>query len=380
MNKLNWSNKDKSWTFDLTKDGTESKTLTSRFVFFGTGYYNYDEPLKADIPGIKDFKGTVIHPQFWPEDLDYTDKRVAIIGSGATAITLLPVVAEKAAHVTMLQRSPSYVLSVPGVGLMEKILRWVLPAMIAHRIIRFRWTLLSFILVTLCQRFPNVSRRIILLQSKLQLPKDVPLDPNFIPNYNPWQQRMCLCPDGDFYKGLNTGKCSVVTGTIAKVGPKSIRLNDGQEVHPDIIVTATGLKLQVLGGINVSVDNKAYVIPDHYAWKGCMLEGLPNAALAFGYVDASWTLGADATSQLVTRILKQMSKEKVKVIMPKRSEEEIQNMKESPFMKLNSTYVNKGKAILPKTGNRPQWEPRSYYWKDIMTAWYGDIKTDMLWT
>lgn len=380
VDKINWSSKAQSWTFNVTVNGTTESKLRSRFVFLGTGYYNYDEPLDTQIPGIDKFKGQVVHPQFWPTDLDYTDKNVVIIGSGATAITLLPNIANKAAHATMLQRSPSYVISVPSEDPLDKITRFLLPGSISKRLIRFKWIFSAFLLTTFCKWFPTLAKRVILRRTSRALPKEVPLDPHFIPKYNPWEQRMCLCPGNDFFKSLNTGKASVATGVIDKVSGKTIRLKSGQELHPDIIVTATGLKLHLAGGIKTFVDGKQVSIPDNYAWKGAMLENLPNLVVSLGYVDASWTLGADATAQLATRLLSEMSKGGYSSITPQLSDDEKSSMKELPFMSLNSTYVKKGGYLFPKVGTSPQWQPRSYYWKDMTHAWWGDIRNGLLWT
>lgn len=375
---MDWSSKDKRWTLDVTRDEKTQVDITANFIFFGTGYYNYEEPLETIIPGIEKFGGQVIHPQFWPEDLDYEGKNVVVIGSGATAVTLLPSMGEKAAHVTMLQRSPSYVLSIPATDPFDRLVRFLLPGMIAHTIIRAKWTLQAFLFITFCRRLPSIARWILLHRTARELPKDVAMDPNFIPSYNPWQQRMCLCPDADFYKCLQTGKCSIVTDTIKTMTKKSIKLNSGKELQPDIIITATGLKLRALGGINVSVDSENYVIGDHFAWKGCMLEGLPNAALAFGYTDASWTLGADATAQLVSRMLNKMAENNIRVVTPERTVEEVKNMPSHPFLNLNSTYVKKGGSGLPKAGTN-QWAARSFWYKDIFGAWYGDITSNINW-
>ena len=212
-----------------------------------------------------------------------------------------------------------------------------------------------------------------------QLPEGMSLDPDFIPSYSPWQQRMCVCPDGDFYKCLRDGTGTIKTGVIETITPSTIRLKSGDELHPDIIVTATGLKLRVRGGIDLSVDGEAYSVADHFAWKGAMLEGLPNVVLALGYVDASWTLGADATAQLACRFLHQMELEGVNLIVPRRSVKEKQCMKEVPFLSLSSTYVRQGSSGLPKAGDKSQWLPRSYYWKDIFTACWGDIQKGIEW-
>ncbi|TWU77428.1 hypothetical protein ED733_006581 [Metarhizium rileyi] len=376
---MSWSSASSSWTLDLVANGTDKTKLRSRFIFLGTGYYNYKEPLETQIPGLENFAGTVVHPQFWPSDLDYTNKNVVVIGSGATAVTLLPSMCEKAAHTTMLQRSPTYILALPEKDPLDRALRFLLPHRLAMRIVRFKWILSAFFLTTFCKWFPRLARALILKRTSRELPPDIKMDPHFKPRYNPWEQRMCLCPGGDFFKCLKTGKASVETGVIDTVTAKSIRLKSGQELHPDIIVTATGLKLHLAGGIEARVDGKPVNLADSYAWKGCMFENLPNLAMSFGYVDASWTLGADATAQLVCRMLSKSVREGYSVILPSLSDEEKSRMRELPFMSLNSTYVEKARAFLPKVGNSPQWMPRSYYWKDITNAWWGNIDGGIRW-
>lgn len=379
VNAANWSSDDKAWTIDVTANSSTQKTFRGRWLQLCTGYYDYETPLKASIPGIEHFEGEVVHPQFWNKDLNYKDKNVVILGSGATAVTLLPVLAKDTSHVTMLQRSPSYLMSQPTEDNMEKFFRAYLPASLAYRLIRFKWILLPFLLTSFCKYFPAAARKMVTGAAAKQLPVDIPINPHFSPKYNVFQQRLCFCPDGDFYACLRDGTGSVETGTIDTVTENSIKLHSGRELHPDIIVTATGLKLQVAGGMKLSVDGSPYEVGEKYIWKGVMLEDLPNAAMTIGYVDASWTLGADATAQMVCRILKRMTKEGVAEVVPRCSEDQKEIMEERPVLNLNSTYVKAGESVLPKAGDRGQWKPRSYYWEDIFMAWYGDIKSSMDW-
>ncbi|KAG6286313.1 hypothetical protein E4U46_005034 [Claviceps purpurea] len=380
VNSVDWSSESSTWKFDITANASDPVSLQSRFVFLGTGYYDYNEPLKAHIPGIDDFEGTVIHPQFWPKDLDYTNKDVVIIGSGATAVTLVPSMADKAAHTTMLQRSPTYILALPESDPLDTAFRFLLPGSLAKQLIRFKWILSGFLLTTFSKWFPRLARSIILRWTAQELPKGVKMDPHFTPKYNPWEQRMCLCPAGDFFKTLRTGKASVETGLIEKVTAKTIRLKSGREMHPDIIVTATGLKVHLAGGIKVSVDGQAISLSECFLWKGCMLENVPNLFMAMGYVDASWTLGADATAQLVCRILNRFTSGGFSQIVPRLTGDEKQNMTELPFMSLKSTYIQKGKSVFPRVGNSKQWLPRSYYWKDIYNARRGDVESGLVWS
>ncbi|KAB8264090.1 hypothetical protein BDV32DRAFT_160951 [Aspergillus pseudonomiae] len=380
VERMEWSTCRKAWTVHVSADDAATVTLRTRFIMMATGYYDYHEPLQTDIPGIKRFQGPVLHPQFWPSDLDYTSKDIVIIGSGATAITLLPSLAEKASSVTMLQRSPSYVLSVSREDTIEKLIRWFCSAHLAASLIRFKWIIVPLVLVNFCRWFPRLAKWICLDITRRELPQEVPLDPHFTPRYNPWEQRMCMCPDGDFFECLRNGSGSVATGVIESVTERGIQLQSGAELKADIIVTATGLKMNIAGGIQIMVDGVPFAVPDHYMWKCSMVDRLPNVVFALGYVDASWTLGADATAQLSCRILTQMREEGLSIVSPCCSEEEQNEMQELPFLNLNATYVRKGRSAFPKVGDRPQWAPRSYYWKDLVRAWWGDIRTGLEWS
>lgn len=381
VNDAHYTSKDKTWTLQATVNGKQKKTYKTRFILMCTGYYDYDVPLQASIPGIENFKGQVIHPQFWPEDLDYANKDVVVIGSGATAITVLPVMAETAKRVTMLQRSPGYVMSIPSEDGYERFFRkWFKWApSLSHFMIRLKWILSPLLLTSFSAKYPERMRQLMYKLTQKQLPSSIPRDPHFTPKYYPWEQRMCMCPDGDFFKSLREGKSSIETGTIQTVTQDTIKLESGKELHPDIIVTATGLKLRFAGGMNITVDGMNYEPSEKFVWKGVMLEDLPNAAFVVGYVDASWTLGADATAQTMTRMFNQMKKEGVVEVTPHRNEKERREMKETNLLRLNSTYVTKGKSVLPKGGDSGQWVPRSNYIRDIFMAWFGDIKTGTEW-
>ncbi|KAL4890016.1 hypothetical protein BDV59DRAFT_209959 [Aspergillus ambiguus] len=381
VDRVDWSTHQKLWSLHASTDSfTGTVMLQARFVMMGTGYYDYHQPLKTEIPGIEQFQGTVIHPQFWPSDVDYTNKNVVIIGSGATAITLLPSLANKASNVTMLQRSPSYVMSVAKEDAVEWFIRWICCERLAAMLVRFKWILLPLALVSFCRQFPNIARRLCLRITREELPEQIPLDPHFTPSYNPWEQRMCMCPDGDFFKCLRNGTAGVVTDYIEAVTPKSIQLRSGNELHPDIIVTATGLKIRIAGGIKITVDGSPFSIQDHFMWKCTMVDGLPNVVFALGYVDASWTLGADATAQLACRILTQMKREGFSMVAPRCSDKDGNRMTEKSFLNLNATYVKRGISAFPKVGDQAPWEPRSFYWKDLIKAWWGDIRTGMEWS
>jgi cation diffusion facilitator CzcD-associated flavoprotein CzcO len=369
-----WSSEQQNWTLAV-EAGSEKKLYTARFIILSTGYYDYDEPLNATIPGINKFQGQVIHPQFWPEDLDYAGKNVVIIGSGATAITLLPNLAEKARKVTMLQRSPSYIIALPAVDRTGNFMRKWLPSWIAHTLMRWNFLVLPFLFFKFCRAFPNAGRKVIQVNTKRHLPPSMPHDPNFKPAYNPWEQRLCVCPDGDFFKALQNGNSDIVTDTIKTVTASGIETASGKTIDTDIIVTATGLKIQLAGGSRISVDRKPIDVSTKFMWKGVMLQDVPNAAFVIGYTNASWTLGADATAQTVCRLLKHMDSHNASSAVPRVPSG--QKIKPTPVLNLNSTYIEKSKGQLPKAGDVGPWQPRANYLADYWTSNYGNVTTDL---
>ncbi|KFY49722.1 hypothetical protein V495_00481 [Pseudogymnoascus sp. VKM F-4514 (FW-929)] len=373
----NWSSDDQEWSLDVdTDDGTNS--ITARFLILSTGYYDYNEPLNTTIPGLHDFKGQIVHPQSWPEDLDYTGKKVIIIGSGATAITLLPVLAEKATRVTMLQRSPTYLLSLPRVDPIGKLLHMLLPKSLAYKLVRLQFLIIPFLFYQFCRVCPSIARFLLRKIAERQLPKNVPHDPNFNPTYNPWEQRLCVCPNGDFYEALRAGTSDVVTDKIKKVEETGIITESGKTLDADIIVTATGLKLQLAGGAKITVDSKSVIQSEKYIWNGQMIQDVPNAVIVIGYTNASWTLGSDSTAINVCRLLKHMDENSMAYATPRVPEGS--NMVSRPMMDLSSTYVKKAKSTLPLAGNKGPWKPRVNYIIDRWTANYGSLTTDMEFT
>jgi len=374
-----YSSSENSWTLNVNAQD-KSFNIKARFLQLCTGYYDYEVPLQTTIPGIDDFGGTVVHPQFWPEDLDYSNKNIAIIGSGATAVTILPVLAETASQVTMVQRSPGYVISALTEDATEKFMRrwfswW--PAL-QHFVIRAKYILMSLFFMNILARYPDKAKAGILKRIAASLPDSVPIDPHFTPRYFPGQQRMCLSPNGDFYEAFKTGKANVETGEIETVTKDGIKLASGKTLHPDIIVTATGLKLIFASGIKFTVDSVSVDVSKKYIWRGVMLEDLPNAATSMGYTNASWTLGADASAQMTCRIIKRMQRDRVARVVPKMTELERSTMKPGAS-RMTSTYLKLGGKAMPKAGNSGPWLPRSHYLKDIWAAWYGDIHTNLEW-
>ncbi|KAJ5266513.1 hypothetical protein N7478_009321 [Penicillium angulare] len=381
LTSADWSSAENTWKLNIEHNG-HSKTVTARFILFGSGYYNYNEPMETKIPGLENFQGKVVHPQFWPEDLDYANKKVVIIGSGATAITLLPNLAKTAERVTMLQRSPSYILPLPNNSNSLLLwwlvpLSWILSKKTIARIQRMAWILIARTFFLLCNKFPKISAWILRLRSSFYLPKHIPIDPHFKPRYNPWEQRICVSPDGDFYRCLRQGKADIRTDTIKTVTKKGININSGETLEADIIITATGLKLLIAGGAVLRVDGKQIEIGKKYLWNGVMLEDLPNASFIIGYTNASWTLGSDATAQFVCRLLKSLEKRKLVAATPRMKPELAKQIKNLPLLNLNSTYVTTAESAIPLAADRGPWQPRDHYLKDIKFATKGNLDDGM---
>ena len=370
----NWSSDEQQWTLEIDSDDGP-KTYTARLVVFSTGYYSYEEPLKATIPGIDNFKGRTVHPQFWPEDLDYTGKKIVVIGSGATAITLVPALAKKASKVTMLQRSPTYIISQPAVDGFGRLAQMLLPKWLAFKLVRWKFLVVPFLFYQFCRAYPRAARRFLKQRAVRQLPKNVPHDPNFRPCYNPWEQRLCACPDGDFFKALRDGTADVVTDKIKTVTATGIETESGKTLDTDIIVTATGLKMQVVGGVPITIDSKPLVPADKFVWRSMMLQDVPNAALVVGYSNASWTLGSDSTALQVSRLLKYMDAHGMAYAIPRVPEG--QKMESSPIINLSSTYIEKARGLLPRAGDTGPWKPRLNYLADQWQASYGSVTTDI---
>ncbi|KAM5350077.1 hypothetical protein ACJ41O_006582 [Fusarium nematophilum] len=370
-----WSSQLSRWVLEVEVTGAAVQVFEARFIILGTGYYDYDQPLPAHIPGIENFAGTVIHPQFWPRDFDHADKDIVIIGSGATAITLLPSLATKASHTTMLQRSPTYIAPVPLVDGTAKLERALLPACLASRVTRLRRFIRHVGFYWYCIFFPNAARRLLRKVTVKLLPPTTPVDPHFTPRYNPMQQRLCASPDGDFFASIRSGRASVVTDTIEAVTKDEIQLSSGGKLHPDVIITATGLKLRMGGGISIHVDEEAVEIGEKFAWKGFMLQDVPNLAFVSGYYNAAWTLGAEVTGLSIVRLLRQMKSRGISTAVPRLRPSEL-NMVPESFFKLSSTYIKDADKVTPK-GGTGQWAHRRNYLVDISRACWGDLSSGL---
>ena len=365
-----WNSDRQRWALTIDKEG-ETQVFTAKFLIMSTGYFDYDEPMKAVIPGIENFKGKLVHTQFWPQDLDYTNKNVVIIGSGATAITLLPAMAEKVSSITMLQRSPTYIISRTRIDSHATILQKYLPIWLSGQIIRFKYIVLSLIMVYLCVLFPTWMRKLLRHHNERLLPKHIAHNPHFTPLYNPWEQRMCVCPDNDFFDALYSGKAHVVTDSIEAVMENGIRTKHGTLLDADIIITATGLKLQLFGGARILIDGKTIDMSKKFFWRSSFVQDIPNAVVVIGSMHTSWTLGADITASQVCRILKNMETNRLSSVVPKVS----QGVKLEPIKvpESASTYLKRGITDLPKTGDKGPWMGRMGYISDRWSTDYGSF-------
>ncbi|KNG86777.1 monooxygenase [Aspergillus nomiae NRRL 13137] len=365
-----WSDTKQKWTLIVEHAGLE-KLYTATFVAFGTGYYDYNQPLPADIPGMDQFTGTLIHPQFWPKEVNYTDQKIVVIGSGATAVTLIPKLAETAERVTMLQRSPTYILSVPNAEIKKTWIDYLLPRTIAQSYHRLSWFLPHRLFFLFCQSFPQFSGWLLRWRMIKELPDNISHDPHFSPRYAPWDQRLCVSPDGDFYRALYTGKVDIKTDSIEAVTSSGIKLKSGEFLDADIIITATGLKLQLAGGVKLEINKEPCILAEKYLWRGIMLQDVPNAFFFIGYTNASWTLGVDASAAFSTRLIKHLSSKDATAAVPRVPD----RLKLQPrrVLDLSSTYITKADKNMPKAADQGSWLPRNNYISDLWFAKYGRL-------
>jgi cation diffusion facilitator CzcD-associated flavoprotein CzcO len=369
-----WDSATDTWTIRAEQNGVD-KTFQCGFLFCATGYYNYDNPYTPDFHGIENFTGQVAHPQHWPESLDYTGKRVVVIGSGATAISLIPALTEKAGHVTMLQRSPTYLYSSRQVDPLSNVLRKVLPRKLAHWAIKWRFALFYVLTYQFAQKAPGLMKRYLRRTAKNNLPEGFDIDTHFKPRYNPWDQRLCLILDADVYKTIADGLTEVVTDHIDHFDATGIMLKSGRHIDADIVVTATGLELQALGGITVSIDGEKVNPHDRYVYKGHLLEDVPNLAWCIGYTNASWTLRADLTAQSVAKLLAHMKSHGYTHAYPHMGETK---MEEKPTFDLQSGYVLRSLDVLPKSGTHRPWNVRHNYFLDSLDHRFDRIEESMV--
>jgi monooxygenase len=374
--RASWSTDTSTWTVEVgVGDAGESAVYTCSFLYACSGYYSYDSGYTPDLPGIGQFAGTVVHPQAWPEDLDYRNRRVVIIGSGATAVTIVPAMAKDAAKVTMLQRSPSYLLSLPSRDPLLPRLRKHVSESVALRIVRWKNVIMTVAFYQLSRRAPKLTRKLLAAGAAQLLPPDFPIDPHFTPTYDPWDQRMCIVPDGDFFAAVSSGRAEVVTDRIETFTPTGIRLASGVEVPADIVVTATGLNLRAVGGIAMTVDGVAVDPAQRYAYRGFMLSGVPNFAFCMGYVNASWTLRADLSSKSVCKLLNHMDAHGYATAAPKSM---TVAAGARPLFDLAAGYIRRGGGDqMPKQGPGGPWRFRQNYLLDAFTARFGAMDQAM---
>jgi monooxygenase len=370
--RADWSGATAQWTVTVedTQTGARSER-TCGFLYMCSGYYRYDEGYTPDWPGLDSFQGTIVHPQQWPDDLDLTAKRVVLIGSGATAATILPAIADTAASVTMLQRSPSFILSMPNADPIGDLLRKVLPQRRASAAVRWKNARMATVIYNFCRKHPARARAILQNSAARQLPDGYDIATHFTPAYEPWDQRMCLVPDGDFFAAIKAGKADVVTDHIAEFTSTGLRLRSGTELSADVIITATGLNLLPLGGIEMTMDGARVNVGEHVAYKAMMLDGVPNMAFAIGYTNASWTLKVDMVASYVTRMLRFMRERGYATVTPRVP---ASGLRTSPLIDMTSGYFARSRHLLPLQGDQAPWRVRQHYFKDA-ALYRGPVDT-----
>jgi monooxygenase len=370
-----WSSEDARWTVEVERGDTgETVHLTCRFLMMCSGYYRYDEGYTPEFPGAGRFAGQIVHPQHWSDEIDYAGKQVVVIGSGATAITLVPAMAGSAAHVTMLQRSPSYVVSLPAEDRIANFLRRKLPAKAAYAIARWKNVLRTMASFQLARRWPGAMKALLRKGLEAQLPPGYDIDTHFKPRYGPWDQRLCLVPDGDLFDAIRAGRAEVVTDRIETFTEGGIQLASGAELQADLIVTATGLSLVALGGMEIAVDGREVELGQTMSYKGMMLSGVPNLAIAVGYTNASWTLKCDLTCEYVCRLLNHMAAHGYEVCTARRDP----TVAELPFIDFSSGYVLRAIDGFPKQGSKAPWRLYQNYALDIISLKRAAIEDDAL--
>jgi cation diffusion facilitator CzcD-associated flavoprotein CzcO len=371
---VEWDSSTDTWTVQTEEDGAP-KTYRGRFLFFGTGYYNYDEPYAPDFPGIESFAGDVVHPQHWPESLDYAGKRLVVIGSGATAVSMIPSLTEKAAHVTMLQRTPSYMISAMRVEPTANAIRKALPPRTAHFIVRWRNALFGSLLWAIARKAPEFSKRTLRRIAEQNLPPGYDIDTHFKPPYNPWDQRLCFILDSDLYKAVSAGDVEMVTDHVDHIDETGIALRSGRHLDADVIITATGIQMQAFGGIAISVDGAEVKPHERFVFKRHLLQDVPNAAWCMGYTNASWTLGADMTARSVANLLAYMDSRGYTRAFPHLADVA---MPEQPAFNLQSGYVLRALDVLPKSGTRRPWALTHNYLRDVLGRRFESIEDSMV--
>ncbi len=366
-----WSTADARWMLSVSREDTgETEDITCGFLFVCSGYYDHDQGYTPKFEGREDFEGQIVHPQLWNDDVDYAGKNVVVIGSGATAVTLVPAMTDKAKLVTMLQRTPTYVVTRPAEDAIANALRRRLPEKVAYEMTRWKNVAMGQVFFNLCQRAPGAMKKLIMRGVRKELGEDYDVDTHFNPPYGPWDQRLCLVPDSDLFEVLREGKAKVVTGQIERFVPEGVRLKDGTVVPADLIVTATGLQIQIMGGIEATIDGEPLKAHETMSYKAMMFSDVPNLAMSFGYTNASWTLKADLTSVYVCRLLNHMDAHGQRICVPRQNDDSVQ---EAPFMDLQAGYVQRATQRLPKAGSKAPWKLKQNYFFDLLTLKLGKV-------
>ena len=360
-----WMSAESVWE-TVARDGRGQETrYRSRLLFMCSGYYRYSAGYTPEFPGLEEFAGTVVHPQLWPDDLDYCNKRVAVIGSGATAVTLIPAMAEKASHVTMVQRSPTYIVSMPGKDRLANVLNALLPATWAYAITRWRKIRFQNYFYKQAIEKPAKTRAYILKRLRKALKPEIDVEKHFTPSYDPWTQRLCLVPDSDLFHVLNSDKADVTTGAIARITSDGIEMQDGEKVKADVLVTATGIQLELLGGVEFFMDDQKLDFSQRFFYQGMMFSGVPNLIQTFGYINASWTLRADLNSEFVCALLKRMDETDTTQCLPVLRDFELEMAGQDWVSGFNPGYFKRGNHLFPKQGSHSPWHNTQDYLLDL---------------
>jgi monooxygenase len=376
VKRASWSSEHARWTLEIERGPQhEPLQLSCNFLYGCAGYYRYDAGYTPEFPGIERFAGRVVHPQHWPEDLDYSGKRVVVIGSGATAMTLVPSMAKDAGHVTMLQRSPTYVVSRPAEDPAAGFLRRVFPLELAYFLTRWLFVLLGMLFFVVTRKYPRAAKQRIVERVKEELPPGYDVQKHFTPRYNVWDQRVCLVPDGDLFESIRSGRVSVVTDHIESFTEDGIELESGERLPADLVITATGLELQFLGGIALEIDGRPTDPHDTLNYKGVMFSDVPNLACTFGYTNASWTLKADLTAEYVCRLLNHMAAVGARVCTPRRRDPEVQAV---PWLDFTSGYIQRALLRFPQMGSKRPWRLYQNYALDLLLMRFGRVDDGQL--
>jgi len=369
--RASWSSASAKWTVEAEKGPQKGRVrFTCSFLYVCAGYYDYDEAYAPAFPGSWRFDGRIVHPQAWTDDVDYAGKRVVVIGSGATAVTLVPALTDKAAHVTMLQRSPTYIVTLPSQDLLANLARRLLPAKLAYAVARWRNVLRAMFFYWIARRFPNAFKALVRMGVKAEMGKDYDVAPHFTPSYQPWDQRLCLVPDADLFKVLREGRASIVTDRIETFTEKGIKLKSGAELEADLVVTATGLNLLLLGGAQLIVDGKTVDPPKTLSYRGMMVSDVPNMAFAVGYTNASWTLKCDLVAEYLCRLINHMDRHGYRQCTPRRTDPSVT---EEPIIDFSSGYVQRSIHLFPKAGSKVPWKLHQNYARDLLNLRFGRL-------